>query len=208
MILTTNVHYSRASDVVVPDNMQTDPPVAITAYRDGFGNWCSRMVAPAGRMRIYSTGVVADSGIPDVVAPDAAQHDVADLPEETLVFLLGSRYCETDLLTEAAWRLFGETAPGWARVQAICDFVHHHIAFDYQQSRPTRTAWEAFNERTGVCRDYASRRRVLPMPEYSGAVLHRIPERHRYSAAVRDDGSGRVVRRVFRGPMVYVRRAQ
>ena len=155
MILTINVHYSRASDIVIPDNVTTDPAVPITAYRDGFGNWCNRILAPAGRMRISSRGIVRDSGIPDVVVPDAGQHAVEDLPEETLVFLLGSRYCETDLLTETAWQLFGNTAPGWARVQAICDFVHNHISFDYQQSRPTRTAWQAFNERIGVCRDYA-----------------------------------------------------
>jgi len=155
MILTINVHYSRASDIVIPDNLTTDPSVPITAYRDGFGNWCNRIVAPPGRMSISTRGVVRDSGIPDVVVPDAIQHAVEDLPEETLVFLLGSRYCETDLLTETAWRLFGNTAPGWARVQAISDFVHNHIAFDYQKSRPTRTAWEAFNERAGVCRDYA-----------------------------------------------------
>jgi len=155
MILTIHVHYSRASDVVVPDQLTTDPAVPITAYRDGFGNWCSRIVAPPGRIRISACGIVRDSGVPDVVAPSAAQHAVEDLPEETLVFLLGSRYCETDLLSQIAWQLFGNSAPGWARVQAICDFVHNHIAFDYQQSRPTRTAWEALNERTGVCRDYA-----------------------------------------------------
>jgi transglutaminase-like putative cysteine protease len=155
MILTINVHYSRASDVVIPDNLTTNPAVPNGAYRDGVGNWCNRIVAPAGRMCISSRGIVRDSGIPDVVAPDAIQHAVEDLPEETLVFLLGSRYCETDLLTETAWRLFSSTTAGWARVQAICDFVHNHIAFDYQKSRPTRTAWEAFNERAGVCRDYA-----------------------------------------------------
>jgi transglutaminase-like putative cysteine protease len=155
MILMTHVHFSRASDLVAPDHLKTDPAVPITAYRDGFGNWCSRIVAPPGRIRISACGVVRDSGTPDPVVPSAIQHAVEDLPEETLVFLLGSRYCETDLLTQCAWSLFGNTPPGWARVQAICDFVHHHIVFDYQQSRPTRTAWEVFNERTGVCRDYA-----------------------------------------------------
>jgi transglutaminase-like putative cysteine protease len=154
IILTTHVHYSRASDLVVPDLLKTDPPVPIAAYRDGFGNWCSRIVAPPGRIRISACGVLADTGEPDAVAPSALQHAVEDLPEGTLVFLLGSRYCETDLLTQYAWALFGNTPPGWARVQAICDFVHNHIAFDYQQSRPTRTACEGFNERIGVCRDY------------------------------------------------------
>jgi transglutaminase-like putative cysteine protease len=154
MILMVNVHYSRASDIVKPDCLTTDPETPITAYRDGFGNWCSRIVAPIGRIRLTSTGVVRDSAKPDVLAPLAEQHALQDLPEETLVFLLGSRYCETDLLSEVAWSRFGQSTPGWSRVQAICDFVHNHISFDYQKARATRTAWEAFNERVGVCRDY------------------------------------------------------
>ena len=155
MILMVNVHYSRASDIVSPDCLTTDPETPITAYRDGFGNWCSRIVAPIGRIRLTSTGVVRDSATPDVLTIFAQQHALQDLPEETLVFLLGSRYCETDLLSEVAWSRFGQSTPGWSRVQAICDFVHNHIAFDYQKARSTRTAWEAFNERMGVCRDYA-----------------------------------------------------
>ena len=154
MILTTSVHYSRASDILIPDHLKTEPSVPITAYRDGFGNWCNRIVAPQGRMRISAGGVVKDSGLHDVVVPSAMQHPVEDLPEETLVFLLGSRYCETDVLSQVAWNLFGNSAPGWARVQAICDYVHSHIVFNYQNSSPTRTAWQAFNEGTGVCRDY------------------------------------------------------
>jgi len=155
MILTVNIHYSRASDIVVPDNLTTVPSVPIVAYRDGFGNWCNRIVAPIGRIQIRSTGVVKDTGQPDVVVPSAWQHPVQDLPEETLVFLLGSRYCETDRLSDIAWNQFGQTVPGWARVQAICDFANKQIKFDYQNARPTRTAWEAYNERVGVCRDYA-----------------------------------------------------
>ena len=155
MLLMLNIHYSRASDVITPDQLTTDPSVPITAYRDTFGNWCSRIVAPQGRIRIASTGVVSDSGLPDAVLPGARQHRVEDLPEDALVFLLGSRYCETDRLSETAWSLFGQMQPGWGLVQAICDFVHNHITFDYQQARATRTAWEAYNERVGVCRDYA-----------------------------------------------------
>jgi len=97
---------------------------------------------------------VSDSGMPDVVVPAAWQQTLQSLPEETLVFLLGSRYCETDLLSQLAWDLFSQSAPGWQRVQAVCDYVHNHIVFDYQQARATRTAWETFKERTGVCRDY------------------------------------------------------
>src|SRR5271156_5634619 len=155
MILMVNVHYSRASDLVTPDLLTTDPHTPFTAYRDGFGNWCTRILAPVGRICLKSTGVVRDSAKPDVLTPSAQQHALQDLPEESLVFLLGSRYCETDLLSWEAWSRFGQITPGWSRVQAICDFVHNHIAFDYQRARSTRTAWEAFNERVGVCRDFA-----------------------------------------------------
>ena len=155
MILMLNTHYSRASDVVIPDHVRTDPGVPLIAYRDGFGSWCTRIVAPAGDIRIFAEGIVRDSGLADEVVPDARQLAVEELPEETLVYLLGSRYCETDRLTNEAWRLFGHTQPGWPRVQAICDFVHRHIRFGYQFARATKSAAEAYSEGAGVCRDYA-----------------------------------------------------
>ncbi len=155
MILMLHIHYSRAEDIVIPDHLKTNPVIPFTSYRDLFGNWCTRIVAPAGRLQLSTTGLVNDTGETDLVVPTARQHDLKDLPEDTLVFLMGSRYCETDLLSNAAWQLFGQTAPGWQRVQAICDFVHNHIVFGYENARPTKTAWEAFQERRGVCRDYA-----------------------------------------------------
>jgi transglutaminase-like putative cysteine protease len=112
MIMVLGTHFTRASDVITPDYLTTNPSVPISPSRDGFGNWCSRIVAPAGRMRLSANGVVRDSGLPDVVAPSAFQHAVEDLPSETLVFLLGSRYCETDRLSEVAWSLFQKSAPG------------------------------------------------------------------------------------------------
>ena len=155
MIMVLGVNFSRASDVVVPDYLTTTPSVAIVPYRDGFGNWCSRIVAPAGRMRLAADGIVRDTGLPDVVVPSATQHAVEDLPAETIVYLLGSRYCETDHLSDVAWKLFGKVSPGWARVQAICDFVHNHIQFGYEHARATKTARDVFNEGKGVCRDFA-----------------------------------------------------
>ena len=155
MILALNIHYSRASDLVRPDHLVTNPPVPVTTYRDLFGNWCSRLVAPAGRIVLSTDALVSDNGEPDVVAPWATQTPVEYLPESTLVYLLGSRYCETDQLSEIAWQRFGAGPTGWARVQAICDFVHHHVEFGYHHARRTRTAWEAYNEGQGVCRDYA-----------------------------------------------------
>ena len=140
--------------MVMPDVLTTDPALPTTAYRDAFGNWCTRLVAPAGQMRCTAHGVVRDSGQPDVVVPSAPQQAVEDLPARTLLFLRGSRYCETDVLAQVAWDLFAHTPPGWARVQAICDYVHHHLTFGYAYARSTKTAVEAFNERTGVCRDY------------------------------------------------------
>lgn len=155
MILTLNIHYTRVSDLAVPDHLMTDPSIPIVGYRDGFGNWCTRIVAPAGRIRLFTDSIIRDSGQPDVIVPDAVQHLVQDLPEESLVYLLGSRYCETDRLSETAWSLFGTEPLGWSRVQAICDFVHRHITFGYEHARATKTAMEVFNEGKGVCRDYA-----------------------------------------------------
>src|SRR5712691_2734279 len=155
LIAVVGTHFTRASDIIVPDHLTTSPSAPITPYRDGFGNWCSRIVAPAGRVRLAADGTVRDSGLPDVFVPSASQHAVEDLPAETIVYLLGSRYCETDRLSDIAWKLFEKTTPGWARVQAICDFVHSHIVFGYEHARATMTAWEVFNERKGVCRDYA-----------------------------------------------------
>ena len=155
MILALNIHYSRASDLVRPDHLVTSPAVPVAAYRDLFGNWCSRLVAPAGRFRMSTDALVKDSGLVDVVAPDAEQVPVDQLPESTLVYLLGSRYCETDQLSDIAWQLFGDGPTGWARVQAICDFVHDRIEFGYPHANRTRTAWGAYHEGLGVCRDYA-----------------------------------------------------
>jgi len=155
MMLMLNVHYSRASDIVVPDHVTTTPSTPLSSYRDHFGNWCTRLVAPTGRIRIASAGLIRDSGAYDIVDSSAQQHSIQELPEESLVFLLGSRYCDTENLSQLAWSLFRQTPLGWGRVQAICDFVHNHISFGYEHARATRTASEAFREGKGVCRDYA-----------------------------------------------------
>ena len=155
MVLALNVHPSRAPDLLTADELRFDPPVVSKTYYDGFGNLCTRIVAPPGRLTISDDFLVADSGEPDPVVPNAEQHPVDELPEDALVFLLGSRYCETDRLSDTAWSLFGSVAPGWARVQAICDYVHDRIAFGYEHARPTKTAWDAFMEQQGVCRDFA-----------------------------------------------------
>jgi transglutaminase-like putative cysteine protease len=154
IIAMLNVHHTRVSDLIVPDRLITDPMIPMSGYRDEFGNWCKRGLAPAGRLRLTTDCVIRDNGL-DEVDSTAWQDSVEDLPRETLMYLLGSRYCETDTLSQTAWQLFGHTVPGYQRVQAICDFVHNHIWFNYQNARSTRTATEAFTEKTGVCRDYA-----------------------------------------------------
>lgn len=154
VILMLNIHFTRVSDLAAPDHIVINPAVPISGYRDGFGNWCSRILAPTGRMLISADYIVRDSGRPDPVVPDARQVRVEELPEEALVFLLASRFCDSDRLLDLAWNLFGATEPGWLRVQAICDFVHEHITFGYEHARVTRMATEAYQERRGVCRDY------------------------------------------------------
>jgi transglutaminase-like putative cysteine protease len=151
MILTLSVHPSRRRDLITPDKMLVQPLVASTEYLDGFGNICHVVHAPSGQFTVSSDFLVEDSGEPDEVAPDAAQVSLEKLPVETLVYLLGSRYCETDRLGE----YFGKVPKGWRLVQAICDYVHDHIAFGYAHANPTKTAYDAFQEKQGVCRDFA-----------------------------------------------------
>jgi transglutaminase-like putative cysteine protease len=155
MLLVLSVHSSRRGDLETPDWLRTDPPLDVIQYLDGYGNICSRVMAPAGILTLSADFIIRDSGLIDEYVPDAEQHLVQDLPNEVVVYLLGSRYCETDRLSEAAWALFERTPPGWARVQAICDYVHNHIVFNHAHARPTKTAYEAWVEGTGVCRDYA-----------------------------------------------------
>ena len=155
MMLAISVHPSRAHDLLTEAPITYTPHVPLATYTDRFDNLCTRIVAPPGRTTIHTTFDVHDTGLPDAVDLTAEQHPVENLPPELLTFLLGSRYCETDRLSDTAWSLFGHTPPGYGRVQAICDFVHNHITFNYQDARSTRTAWEGYQEGRGVCRDFA-----------------------------------------------------
>jgi len=132
-----------------------DPRVEVGEYVDLFGNRCGRLTSPAGALRLWNDAVVEDSGNADEQNPAAEQREIHDLPHETLEFLIASRYCEVDRMVTLAWELFGSTPRGWPRVQAVCSYVHRHLAFDYLQARNTRTAYEAHQERVGVCRDFA-----------------------------------------------------
>jgi len=155
MVCFLAVHGERAADVRSSEDLITKPVVAITTYRDLFGNAAHRFVAPAGDFSIRGHGTIEDDGTPDPVVWDAPEIPVADLPDDCLVYLLGSRYCETDRLSQIAWDLFEYVSPGWGRVQAICNFVNQHIVFGYDNARSTRTAFESYQEGVGVCRDYA-----------------------------------------------------
>lgn len=155
LVCLLSVHDDRKADIRAAETIITQPETPTSTYRDLFGNRCLRLVAPAGDLTLWGDATIEDSGVVDQADWSAEQHPVADLPDECLVYLMGSRYCETDRLSQVAWDLFGHTAPGWGRVQAICDFVHDHIRFDYQQARSTRTALDAYNEKVGVCRDFA-----------------------------------------------------
>lgn len=155
MILMLRVYPSRETDLIVPDDPKFDQPLQLSEYRDAFGNRCGRIVAPAGDLTMSTSFLIRDTGAPDDAAPDAEQHPLEALPADALVYLLGSRYCETDRLLDEAWRLFGGVPKGWKLVQTICDYVHERLTFGYQHARPTRTAFDAHTERHGVCRDFA-----------------------------------------------------
>lgn len=158
LIFLLQVHPDRAHDLLAPDQPQLDPPLPRDAYLDGFGNRCVRVRVPEGvqRLALHGETLVRDSGQPDPVSPEAPAWPVDRLPVDTLRFLLPSRYCEVDSeLLAFAWSRFGHTPAGWARVQAVCDFVHGHLRFDYGCANAQRTALGAFREGVGVCRDFA-----------------------------------------------------
>ncbi len=155
MVSMLSAHGERAHHIRQAEQWVTTPPVATRTYVDLYGNHCRRFVAPQGDIALWGDGTIEDGGAPDPVLPGAREVPVPDLPDGCLIYLLGSRYCETDRLSQIAWDLFGHIPPGWGRVQAICDFVHGHIRFGYLDARATRTAAEAYEERMGVCRDYA-----------------------------------------------------
>jgi transglutaminase-like putative cysteine protease len=155
LISLLEIHQDRQGDIERQTQVITSPSVPSTTYRDIHGNACRRFMAPQGSFRIVYDAVVKDSGEPDRVNPLAREVPVEDLPSDVLFYLLGSRYCETDHMADVAWSLFGELPSGWARVQAIVDYVHDRLSFGYGYARATRTAAQAHEEQVGVCRDFA-----------------------------------------------------
>ncbi|MEY2551868.1 MAG: hypothetical protein QOG12_2012 [Verrucomicrobiota bacterium] len=155
MILMLYVHPSRQPDLRAPEKILVEPNVPLTDFTDLYGNRCARLLAPAGEIRFALETFIEDRGQPDEQNPAAIQHAVEDLPDDTLPFLLTSRYCEVDKLSDVAWKLFGNTAPGWARAQAICSWVHNHITFGYHFADHTKSAFDVYNDPRGVCRDFS-----------------------------------------------------
>ncbi len=155
MIMSLSVYPTRVPDLITADLMTLDPFVPANTYHDSYGNFCHVIRAPAGLITMSTDFLIQDAGRPDEIAAAVEQYELSDLPVEALLYLLASRYCETDRLMETAWKLFGTSPKGWPLVQAICDFVHDHIEFGYQYASPTKTAFDAYVERRGVCRDYA-----------------------------------------------------
>ena len=155
MILMLYVHPSRQRDLRSEEKIVLEPDLPVTDFTDLYGNRCARILAPAGKLRLSLNALIEDSGQPDEQRPDGPQHKVEDLPSDTLPFLLPSRYCEVDRLSDVAWKLFGSTALGWPRVQAICDWVHNHITFGYHFADPFKSAFDVYNDPRGVCRDFS-----------------------------------------------------
>ena len=155
MILMLYVHPSRQKDLLAEERIALEPNVPLHDFTDLYGNRCARIVAPAGNIRMSLETIIADSGLPDAQAPEATQAKIEDLPDEVLPFLLTSRYCEVDKLSDVAWRLFGNTQPGWPRAKAICDWVHDHITFNYQHADSTKSAFDCYHDGRGVCRDFS-----------------------------------------------------
>jgi transglutaminase-like putative cysteine protease len=147
-------HPSVSRSLLEPDELRVTPELPVRTYWDTYGNRCGRIMAPAGTLRLTNNSLVQDSGRPDIVVPNAQQTPVEDLPNEMLLYLLGSRYCEVDRFNNIAWQLFESAPTGWMRVQAVCNWVHDHVTFDYLKTNPSKSAWDVYNEQVGVCRDF------------------------------------------------------
>jgi hypothetical protein len=186
MVLMLFVHPSREPDLRAPQELQVEPEVPVSYYTDLFGNRCARLLAPPANP-FCSRDRDRRRGEPDRQSPDAVQHRIEDLPDETLAFLMPSRYCEVDKLSDIAWQLFGDSPPGWPRVQTICTWVHEHITFGYHFADPSKSAFDVYQSGEGVLpRFQPSRAHFLPVPEHPGTLRHRLHGRYRRAGRFAD----------------------
>jgi len=154
LIMMLYTHPSRSSFLMTPERLTSDPPMEIEDFIDIYGNRCARAFCPGGLLHLKNDAIMVDGGLPDIQVPGARQHAIHELPTDTLLYLLGSRYCEIEKLSEVAWATFGHGPTGWGRVQAICDWVHSHVKFAHESARCDRTAYDTFLDQRGVCRDF------------------------------------------------------
>ena len=210
VVLMLYMHPVRSPTIRRLEHLQVRPATPIQEYFDAFGNRCGRAVVPAGQVVFRNDAVVEDCGLPDLQVPNAPQIPVQNLPYDTLRFLLASRYCEVDSeLKDIAWGLFGHATPGWPRSAGDLRLrsCAHSLRLPAGPAESDRI--EAYRERTGVCRDFTHLGdHVLPLPQHSGPILHRLFGRHRRAGGAVSDGLQRLVRGVSRRTMVCVRPAQ
>jgi transglutaminase-like putative cysteine protease len=154
IVTAMDVHSSRRNSIVRECELQASQLIPVETLADPDGNLLRRMTGDPGVLRLRIEGLFEDSGAADETNPSAEAWPVAELPPEALPFLRGSRYCETDVLSKFAWDTFASAPSGWARVQAICDYVHRRLEFSYPDAQSTRTANDALKEQIGVCRDF------------------------------------------------------
>jgi transglutaminase-like putative cysteine protease len=154
MLLMLYVHPDTATALQEPECIVVDPAAHVESLVDWFGNRAARIVAPPGTLRLRYDNVVQDSGRHEPTIESLRLAPVQELPPECWRYLLASRYCEVDRMSAIAWDLFGRTPETWERVRAVVGWVHDNVTFGYQYSRPTKTAFDVFTERQGVCRDF------------------------------------------------------
>lgn len=204
MLLLLSTYPLREKDVLSSTGLRVTGGIVTSEHLDMFGNRMHRVLGQAGTIRLSCDCLVRDTGQPDFQNMAACETPVGILPSEVLVYLLGSRYCETDQLSETAWRLFANVPAGFARVAAICDFVHRHIRFDYASARATHR-FGSFQRGAGRVPGFCSPgHRLLPLHEHSGALLHRLSRRHWRAEGSRADGFQRLVRGLARWSLVRV----
>jgi transglutaminase-like putative cysteine protease len=146
---------SDARHQLITETWTTTPSLPIDEYVDFYGNPVKRLVMPEGELGLRYDAVYSVPDEPDPDGSGLAHPPLEQIPGELLHFTLPSRYCLSDELMGTAWELFGQSEPGWARVQAICDWVHDNLQFQYGTSSPLTTAVDVFKARKGVCRDFA-----------------------------------------------------
>lgn len=155
LLLMLHVRPERIADFISPEKLKIAPDVPVRSYYDRFGNLCTRLMAPAGIVTFENEFSIYDSGEVERLPVGEIQHPLDDLPDNVLMYLMGSRYCDTQRLLEIAWDLFGAVEPGWPRIEAILAYTHQRINFGYGHARDDRTASDAYVEQVGVCRDFA-----------------------------------------------------